>query len=348
MRTIHRVGMFALSATCVGAGHAETPVVTGPANDYQASIVQPASDPDRRIVVFERLDAGFSGDLWVTRSDDAGTSWSEPSIAVATAANERHAALVQSGDDAYSLFHLSGTGSAFRIHRATSVDGTTYSAQGPIELGAPAMSEINPHVIRHEDGTLTLTYHRLGGPSYLAQSEDDGATWDALRTQVSPGAAALPRIAYRESDGAYLLVYQTGSNPVTLWVKTSTDPYDWTAPARQLTLDGNNHDAFPMVMPDDSFVILWSRVIDDGFQVVSSRSADGVAWQPMLQHTDRPGLANIQPHALPGPDSSTVELYWGAAQQPGDGNYDIVREASVLVADLIFGSDFEVIPFVLP
>ncbi len=322
---------------------AETPVVPGPTNDYQASIVTPDDDPDQRILVFERLDAGFIGDLWVTRSADGGLTWSAPAIAVATVANERHAALVQTGVDAYSLFHLSGSGSAFRLHRATSTDGVAFIAHGPIELGPPAMSEINPHVIRHADGTLTLTYHRLGGPSYLAQSQDGGVTWDTGRTQVSPGNAALPRIAFRDSDGMYLLVYQTGGNPVTLWVKTTTDPLDWSAPARLFTPDGNNHDAVPVVMPDDSFVILWSRFIDGGFQVVSSRSADGVAWQPMLQHTDRPGFDNIQPHVLQGPTNGTLDLYWGAGQVPGNPSvdHDIVREPAVLVADMIFGADFE-------
>lgn len=320
---------------------AETTVVGGATNDYQASIVQPWENPIQRVVAYERLDAGFIGDIWLTRSDDAGVTWAEPTVAIATGANERHAALVQTAGDAFALFHLSGFGSALRIHRATSTDGTNFTAHGPIDLGWPTTGEINPHVIRLNDGTLTLTYHRLGGAAYLAQSQDDGVTWDTLQTQVSPGTAALPRIAYRKSDGMYLLVYQTGGGSVTLWVKTTVDPYDWSAPARQLTLDGNNHDAFPMVAPDGSFVILWSRVINGGFQVVSSRSPDGVTWQPMLQHTDRPGLANIQPHALPGPTLHTLELYWGAAQQPGDGDYDIVREPSVVVAEVIFASHFE-------
>ena len=164
---------------------------------------------------------------------------------------------------------------------------------------------------------------------------------DTLRTQVSPGTAALPRLAYRESDGTYLLVYQTGGASVSLWIKTSTDPHDWSSPARALTVDGNNHDALPVVLADGSFVILWSRVIDGGFQVVSSRSMDGVAWQPMLQHSDRPNLANIQTHALPGPAPDSLELYWGAAQQPGDGDYDIVREAAVRVAEVVFADGFD-------
>lgn len=325
------------------AALAEQTVVGGPGNDYQAAIVRPWSSPADRIAVFERLDAGLSGDLWITRSDDDGQTWTTPDVAIATTANERHAALVQVDDSGYALFHLSGTGavSSYRIHQATSENGADFIAQGVVDLGWPTGGEVNPHVIRATDGTLTMTYHRLGGASYIAQSNDDGATWDTLRTQVSPGNAALPRIAYRESDGTYLLVYQTGGNPVTVWTNVSTDPYDWSAVAQPLMPDGNNHDAYPMVMPDGSFVVFWARVANGGFQVFSGRSIDGIAWEAPLPHSDRAGLANIQPRALTTPNPHVAELYWGAAQIPGDSDYDIVREPSAIVAGDIFAHDFE-------
>jgi hypothetical protein len=329
-------------AAAAGPLAAQQTVVGGAGNDYQASIALPWGVRQARIVVFERLDAGFSGDLYVTRSDDGGSTWSTPVPVVATAGNERHAALVQTGDDAWSLFHLSNASGAFRIHRATSADGATFSASSPVELGWPGGGQINPHVIREPDGTLTMTYHQNGGASYIARSGDDGVSWDQLRTQVSPGTAALPRIAHRASDDTWLLVYQTGGTPVTLWAKTSNDPYDWSAPARQLTLDGNNHDAFPLLLKDDSFVIAWARVASGAFQIFSTRSPDGITWEAPLQHSDRAGLANVQPHAVAGPESGTIELYWGAAQVPGDGNYDIVRlPAAAVVADPLFADGFE-------
>jgi hypothetical protein len=322
---------------------AQQTVVGGAGNDYQASIAVPWAEPDARVVVFERLGAGNSGDLYVTRSEDDGSTWSAPMPVVATAGNERHAALVQTGADAWSLFHLSNASGSFRVHRATSADGASFSASAPVDLGWPGGGQINPHVIREPDGTLTMTYHLLGGASFIARSSDAGTTWDTLRTQVSPGNAALPRIAHRASDDTWLLAYQTGSNPVTLWVKTSGDPYDWSAPARQLTLDGNNHDAFPLVLDDDRFAITWARVANGAFQIVSTRSPDGITWETPVQHTDRAGLANVQPHALPGPQPGTIELYWGAAQVPGDGNYDIVRlPAATVVADPLFADGFDI------
>lgn len=337
------IPILAALSLSTGAVLAQQTVVGGSGNDYQASIAVPWGQPDQRVLVFERLNGSFSGDLWLTRSLDGGVNWSTPASIIATSGDERHAALVQTGEGAWSLLLVSSAVGGYRIHRATSADGESFSASVPIDLGWPTAGEINPHVIRQDDGTLVLTYHRLSGAAYIALSQNDGTTWDTLRSQVSPGNAALPRIAYRESDGLYLLVYQTGSNPVTLWVKTSDDPYDWSAPARQLTLDGNNHDAFPMVLPDGSFVVLWARVANGGFQVFSTRSHDGVDWQPLAQHSDRPGLHNVQPHALPGPASGTVELYWGAGQVPNYVDLDIVREPAVLVADWLFADDFEVL-----
>lgn len=322
---------------------AQQTVSGGPGNDYQADVAIPRDAPDSRIVVFERLDGALSGDLYVTRSSDGGATWTTPALAIGTAANERHPALVQTGAQAWALFHLAGTGasSSFRIHRATSTDGTVFTAQGAVDLGWPTGGEVNPHVIRHPDGTLVMTYQRLSGAAHLAQSTDGGATWDTLRTQVSPGNAALPRIAFRPDDGTWLLVYQTGSNPVSGWIKTSSDPLDWSAPARPLLPAGNNHDGFPMVLSDGSFALLWAQVVGNAFQVFSIRSRDGIAWEPAIQVSDRPGLFNVQPHALRGPDPGTAEIYWGAAQSPPSGNFDIVREAAVLLAPAIFADGFD-------
>ena len=69
-----------------------------------------STDDDARIVVFERLDSNsLIGDLWITRSTDGGASWSDPVAIIATAANERHPALVQIGPGHYELFYLKGT-----------------------------------------------------------------------------------------------------------------------------------------------------------------------------------------------------------------------------------------------
>jgi hypothetical protein len=80
-----------------GGAHAMENITSGSALDYQPAVLR-SSDDGARIVVFERLDAAtLSGDLWITRSTDEGVSWSTPSAIIATAANERHPALLQLG-----------------------------------------------------------------------------------------------------------------------------------------------------------------------------------------------------------------------------------------------------------
>ncbi len=337
-RGLRSSAAIVLAAVLVpGLVQAQQTVVGGAGNDYQTTVLVPRAEPDARIAVFERLSGPSSlGDLWLTRSDDAGATWTTPAAIIATAANERHASLVQTSDDGYALFFLRDEGgNSFRIHRATSTDGSTWIDRGRAELGWPGAGEINPEVFRRADGTLIMTYQRLGGAVHLAVSEDEGASWDQLRTQLSPGTAALPRLVVRESDGTHLLVYQTGSSAVSLWLRQSDDPHVWTDTPQLLTPDGNNHDAMPVVLDDGSFVVLWARVIGGAFQLVSAHSLNGRDWLPMRQLSDRPGLHNIQPRALPGDGYGRLELYWGAAQTPGQSNHDIVREAEVLVAEMI-------------
>lgn len=320
---------------------AQVTVSGGPGLDYQASVIRPWNAPQSRIVVFERLDAGLSGDLWVTRSDDEGATWNFPTIAVGTAANERHAALVQTGESLYQLFYLKDEGgSSFRIHRASSGDGAAFTGHGRVELGWAVAGEINPHVIREDDGTLLMTYHRLSGAAYIARSADAGLTWDQDRVQVSVGNAALPRLAHRPDDDTYLLVYQTnpGNNQLRLWASTTNDPSDWSAAPIEIVTDGNNHDALPVVLGDGRFALFWARVADGNFQIFSMQSPDGQEWDDMRQLTSRPNLANVQPHALALAAGET-DLYWGAAQDAAGSDYDIVRQ--IIAFTDIFRDGFE-------
>lgn len=315
-------------------------LTSGPAIDYQPAVIR-SSDDGARIVVFERLDpSSFSGDLWLIRSVDDGVSWSAPTAVIASSANERHPALVQNGPADYALFYLKGVGSSYRLWRATSADGISFSEQAQLDLGWAQSGEINPHVIRHADGTLTMSYQRLSGGSYLAQSSDGGASWDTQKTLIAAGSQ-LPRIAYRESDGLYLASYQIGSSALKMYVKTSTDPRDWSAPAQDFAITGNNHDSLPVVMPDGAFALFWIRASGNGFDLAVRRSLDGVNWQAPLAITTTPAEDDVEPHPLIGASSTHVELYWGRDVPAGSMQHDIVRDPAVLVVDRIFVDAFE-------
>lgn len=332
-----------LLAACLLAqpAPAAEPVTSGAGIDYQPAVIR-SSDDDARIVVFERLDpATFAGDLWLTRSPDAGASWSAPVPIIASALNERHPALLQLGPAQYVLFYLKGATaqSSFRLWRATSGDGIAWTEQAQLDLGWSTGGEVNPHVIAQADGTLTLSYQRLGGGSYLAQSSDGGASWDTQRTLIAAGSQ-LPRIAWRERDGLYLASYQVGSSALQLYVKTSHDPRDWSAPARGFALTGNNHDSLPAVLADGAFALFWIRQVGNGFDLAVRRSPDGVDWDDAIAITQSPDADDVEPHPLVGASPREVELYWGRSQ--GGNDYDIVRLARApVLADVIFADPFE-------
>jgi len=334
----------AIALAFIGAVNAAEPVTGGDQIDYMPSVIR-SSDDGARIVVFERLDPStFNGDLWITRSTDGGTSWSTPSAIIATAANERHPALLQLGPANYALFYLKGSGglTSLRIYRATSTDGVAFTEQGIVDLGWASGGQFNPHVIRHPDGTLTMSYQYNNGSSssYVAQSGDGGMTWDALKTQIAAGSQ-LPRITYRASDGLYLASYQVGGSALSMYVKATANVHDWSAAPQDFAVTGNNHDSLPVVMPDDAFALFWIRANGSQFDLAVRRSTDGTDWDAPLVLTATPGEDDVEPHPLVGASSTSVELYWGRDTPAGSLTYDIVREAHAAVVDSIFADGLE-------
>lgn len=334
-----RPGLLLLLAPAMAS--AQTAVTSGAGIDYQPSILRAADSS--LLLVFERLDGSFSGDLYLTRSLDDGESWSTPVAIVATATNERHPALLQLGDGSYALFFLKGSGAAssFRLHRATSADGIGFTEQGQLQLGWVTGGEVNPHLIRHPDGTLTLTYHRLSGSSYVAQSSDNGLSWDQLKTAIAAGNSQLPRIAFRPSDGRYLLTYQVGSSPLSMYAKTSTDVRDWSAAAIDFAVSGDNHDSLPVLMPDGAFVVFFVHANGAQYDIYSRRSTDGVAFEAPMAQVESTDASDVQPHPLVGTSPDVVQLYWGRESPPGSNAYDIYRKREAATAVGLFRDGFE-------
>jgi hypothetical protein len=343
-----RLSAAALAAflSCAAIARAEQHVTSGPELDYQPSVIQ-SSDDDARIVVFERLDPNsLAGDLWLTRSIDGGATWTDPVAIIATAANERHPALVQIGPAQYELFYLKGTSTLnYRIYRATSSDGIAFAEQNPVDFGWPTGGDVNPHVIRHDDGTLTMTYQRYNATTFVydcfvAESTDGGLTWDQAQTVIATGAQ-LPRIAYRESDGLYLASYQIGSTGLHIYTKTTTNVHDWSGARVNFAVVGDNHDSLPAAMPDGAFVTFFIRATGGTYDVAFRRSTDGANWSPIVPVTDTLTVDDVEPHPLLVGSPDYVELYWGQDDPAGSFTYDIVREPIVPVNEIIFADGFE-------
>jgi hypothetical protein len=307
------VSALLLAAVAAAPGGAFS-VHDGPELDYQPAVVRMKSS-DRLLLVFERLDPStLSGDLYQVASDDEGASWSAPEPAIASVHNERHPALVELADGTLLLFYLSDVDEAgeYRINRAVSADGESWQAGDVLDLGWPSAGEINPSVVHEPDGTLTMVYQRLGGPSFVAQSTDSGATWDHGRVQVSAGSSALPRIARRESDGLYVATYQTnpGNNSLNLWAKTTYDASDWSGAPIAVSVGLNTHDSTPLFLPDGQLLVYYARQVDSAFDIFYRSSGDDFEWSREVRVTDNPNGFDTQPHPLLLPGGQDISLFW--------------------------------------
>jgi hypothetical protein len=305
--------LFGLASVslALGAGYVG-PIYDGNSLDYQPSIirVQPSG---QLMIVYERLAAQTQvGDLYVSVSNNGGQTWTIPQAIINTTGNERHPALLQLGTSSFVLFYLSNETGSFRIHRATSSDGLSWTRQGAIDLGWDSGGEINPTVIREANGTLTMTYQR-NGVSYLARSSDSGVTWDKLQTRVSTAGGALPRLAKRESDGKFLVTYQVnpGNNVLRMYSKVTSDPYNWNVAETPFSIDVNSHDSQPIVLENGTFVTFYTQQSGSApFNIHYRVSSDGVNWGPKVAVTQDRRYYNLQPHPLLQGTPGRVILSW--------------------------------------
>lgn len=315
-------------AAAVIATDGGAPIYGGTQNDYQPSLIRTADG--RLMIVLERLAARTnSGDLYVSTSSNGGASWSVPALIVGSKLNERHPSLVQHASGAYSLFFLvADTRGAYRIHRATSANGTTWTQHGAVNLGWSTAGDMNPSVIIEGDGSLTMTYQRSNGIAYvgyIARSTDGGVTWDALRTTVSDGTSGmLPRVARRASDGLYMVTFQaTGPGGVmAIYAKTSANPYSWSVPRAAVSEGENAHDSQPIVLEDGRFFVTYGAVRSDAGFNLYYRTTDGSTWNAPVQLTTDSNQYDVQPHPVLHGTPGHVILSWGRQRAAGS-DYDI-------------------------
>ena len=312
-----------LAASATGA-----PIYGGTENDYQPSLIR--RNDGRLMIALERLAPRTnSGDLYVSTSADGGLTWTTPALAVGTSLNERHPSLIQHASGSYSLFYLQvDKRGGYRIHRATSVNGTTWTQQGAVNLGWSTAGDMNPSVILEADGSLTMTYQRTSGTSYvsyIARSTNGGATWDALRTTVSDGGQGmLPRVAKR-ADGVYMVTFQANGpdGQLAIYAKTSANPYSWSVPRSPVSQNENTHDSQPIALEDGRFFVTYVAVGPDaGFNVYYRTTADGVTWNAPVKLTTDFDLYDVQPHPILHGTPGHVILSWGR-QRAANSDWDI-------------------------
>jgi hypothetical protein len=279
--------------------------------EFQPSIIRIESTGDL-FMVFQRTNLpSYKGIFLLSASTDDGQTWSWPFKILPSTLYKRHPSLVQLGPNSFVLFYTayqSGLNN-YRIHRATSPDAINWTSHGAIDLEWSHSGEENPCVIREANGTLTMTYDR--GFSYIAQSHDNGVTWDSLRTRVSPGDSQLARIAKREQDGLYVITYQTGpSSPYQVWSRTSKNPYDWSGEVFAFDTAADSRDSQPLVLEGGTFIVFYSRATVTYYDVCYRTSFNGEEWSEAVPVTEEPDYHDMNPYMIRHGTPGRVILSW--------------------------------------
>ncbi|MBS1251436.1 MAG: hypothetical protein MAG451_00469 [Anaerolineales bacterium] len=304
------------------------PIASGPGYDDRGVLLSAAG---RLLVVFQRLE-GAQNDLYVTTSEDDAVTWSDPLPISVGAADDRVGALVQLGDGTLVLFYTSNADGLYRVHRATSGDGVQWTRHGAIDLHQLPASPIDPHVIVEDDGRLTMVYQLLTGSLYVAQSSDNGATWDEAPTRIGPAGAVAPRIAHT-SDGGYLLTYHMGSADLDLYAQLSEDAYAWEGDPMPISVGGDSRDGHPLLLNDGTLAVFYALATEDAPADIYYRASEGgVEWDVAVQVTEA-DLSERGPFAVPAGADRRVYVLW-SQETASDSDYDIYFQADLDVRPL--------------
>lgn len=315
--------LIALLGVSLQVGATPVQISNGKIFDRQASLL---ADGALRVGVVERSTApgsGIESTLYRLRSTDGGASFPVDLQPLFPDSGLRHPTLVKPGTD-YLLFFEEGLASAqIRLRRAVSSDGISYLRDAQtLDLGWASGGQARPQVVAGPGNLLTLSYEYLAdGSARLAQSADGGLSWDLQQT-LSANAASYPRLAWRASDGRWLLAYQSGTPPRVAW-KTTLDPRNWPATAEWLTPAGSeSRRPWPIVQPDGSWVIFYAEVnlASGRTDIWSRRSVDGIQFDAAVAHTNS-GFAEDFPFAAAGATAQSAALVYSRAASGCGSSY---------------------------
>ncbi|MBN1150005.1 T9SS type A sorting domain-containing protein [candidate division WOR-3 bacterium] len=282
MRTIliSSIVLFSASSTF------PTPIVVsgGNQNDIIGRFLR--IDNGTLLAVIERNPDWNSGDFYSSLSTDNGLTWGSLSPVIVSAGNQSTFSLTKGNSDTILLFYASDESGVYRIYSAFSLNGTTWSNSGQVDLGWSSSQNVyDPSVERENDGSLTMTYISMGFGAYIAH-RPSGGQWDHDKILLQTGAYRV-RVC-KSAAGTYMASYhrRTGTTyQYDVFVRTSSDRLNWSQET-QLTTNQNSHDPFCSITPDGSFMVDYAKNVSGVYNIHSRISSDGVNWEPEVQITN--------------------------------------------------------------
>lgn len=280
---------------------------------YLARSVAVANDGNGRWVLVTSLASrrGQGGasdaDLWVCRSDDNGTRWTQPTLL--------HAALEgDSGDDVTPSLATDGHGTWGLVWTANvqdesggwrpvvmssrSVDaGDTWSEPIPIDRSSPGSLNEDPCIVANGVGRWLCAWSRSGGllgrggrSEVVAVASGDGRAWSSqavVHQAAMEGAQCRrPRVALSRSGAAVVAWLEdapVGPGAGVGYAMATSSPGDMNRWSRAIALGETTGEGLALASGADGLVMaVWPAPRGSGSaEVVAARSVDsGIQWSP--------------------------------------------------------------------
>lgn len=282
-------------------GYTQELVSGGPENDI---IGRFCLHSDHWVACIERNPDWGSGDLYTTIRTNSG--WSELYPVVIKTGNQSTHSIITSADDSLHIYYASDETGTYKIYEVKSTDAIHWSEGRRIHLGwAEGVDVYDPHAIVLQDGTLAMTYIKLGGGAFVSMS-NDGYQWDEQKLLIQTGAYRC-RIA-EGSTGNFMASYHRniGNNQYDVHIKKSENLTDWSEEVR-VTNHGNCHDPCCVQQDNGKWLVFFAQYDAPAYNICYLESDDGVIWSGHHQLTfDQ--TYNTQPAVIKS--GSEMHLMW--------------------------------------
>lgn len=153
-------------------------------------------------------------DLWTSRSNDGGLTWSEPRmIYQGYTGSTNGAAETRDGRLVVPFSHyVSGPGRLVSCTVGSSDGGETWELSNPLDIGGAGDHDgaLEPCIIELKDGRLWMLIRTTRGVFWESDSSDGGRTWTGARPGTIDSATAPAHLA-RLADGRLAMAWNRAS-----------------------------------------------------------------------------------------------------------------------------------------